>query len=136
MAHHVNDRAEAARRRVELNEGHSRLESVAAQKLIDDFIGKAREQGLEPQPLRATTFEGREVKTDKQGWYIRRNHSIAIGTDGGYYQLTVPAGAMARLRGVRLVASPPPLQVGRGGRDGETGDLTEFLAWTLEGRNQ
>jgi hypothetical protein len=28
---------------------------------------------------------------------------------------------------VKLSATPPPLVVGRGGRDGETGDLTEFL---------
>jgi hypothetical protein len=28
---------------------------------------------------------------------------------------------------VKLSATPPPLVVGRGGRDGETGDLNEFL---------
>jgi len=34
---------------------------------------------------------------------------------------------MERLRSVKLAATPPPLVVGRGGRDGETGDLVEFL---------
>jgi hypothetical protein len=34
---------------------------------------------------------------------------------------------LERLRGVKLAAAPPPLVVGRGGRDGETGDLVEFL---------
>jgi len=31
-------------------------------------------------------------------------------------------------------AARPSLQVGRGGRDGETGDLREFLAWVLAGK--
>lgn len=129
-------RADDARRRVELNESSARLEAARAQQLIDEFVVKANAQGLKPVPLRATTFEGREVKTDKMGWYLRRNHSLAIGTDGAYYQLVVPAGTLAWLRGVKLRPSQPSLQVGRGGRDGETGDLAEFLAWTLQGLNQ
>jgi len=56
--------------------------------LIDAFIAKAMGLGIDPEPLRARTFAGAEVKTDKVGWYIRKNHSIAVGTDGGYYQLT------------------------------------------------
>ena len=32
---------------------------------------------------------------------------------------------------MRLRPSPPPLIVGKGGRDGETGDLAEFLARRL-----
>jgi hypothetical protein len=97
--------------------------------LIDGFIARAMELGIDPEPLRAHTFAGADVKTDKVGWYIRKNKSIAVGTDGGYYQLTVPGGSgfLERLRGVKLAATPPPLVVGRGGRDGETGDLSEFL---------
>lgn len=38
---------------------------------------------------------------------------------------------MARLTGVKLQPTDPPLVVGRGGRDGETGDLREFLDWRL-----
>jgi len=97
--------------------------------LIDGFIAKAMGLGIDPEPLRARTFAGAEVKTDKVGWYIRKNKSIAVGTDGGYYQLTVPGGSgfLERLRGVKLAATAPPLVVGRGGRDGETGDLVEFL---------
>ena len=41
---------------------------------------------------------------------------------------------MARLRGVKLEPTRPSLRVGQGGRDGETGDLEEFLTWALEGR--
>ena len=122
-------RANDARIRAELAAASGRYESERAQVLIDGFIGKAMELGIAPEPLRARTFAGAEVKTDKVGWYIRKNKSIAVGTDGGYYQLTVSGagGLMERLRGVKLAATPPPLVVGRGGRDGETGDLVEFL---------
>ncbi len=72
------------------------------------------------------------MKTDKTGWYLRKNESVAVGTDGGYYILTVPGGLKERLRGVKLQPSPPPLIVGKGGRDGETGDLSEFLQRRLE----
>ena len=37
-----------------------------------------------------------------------------------------------RLTGVRLRSTPPPLEVGRGGKDGETGGLADFLRWRLE----
>ena len=38
---------------------------------------------------------------------------------------------MERVRGVKLEPSSPPMHIGRGGRDGETGDLKEFLGWLL-----
>jgi hypothetical protein len=130
-------RAEDARVRAELAAGSARYESERAQVLIDSFIAKAMELGIDPEPLRAHTFAGAEVKTDKVGWYIRKNKSIGVGTDGGYYQLTVPGsgGLLERLRGVKLAAAPPPLVVGRGGRDGETGDLVEFLDRVLAQKN-
>ena len=120
-------RQDDARRRSELSEPAVRAEAEAEQTLIDDFVAEANRRGIRPEPLRATLMSGPVVKTDKQGWYLRKNRSIAIGTDGGYYVLTVPGGTAARFTGVRLTASPPPRVVGRGGRDGETGDLTEFL---------
>lgn len=127
------ERARDAQRRIELSEQHARMEAVAAQKLIDDFVDKARQRGMEPVPLKARTLDGHVVKTDKHGWYIRQNHSIAIDTEGGYHILTVPGGWRERFRGVKLEGILPPLQVGKGGRDGETGDLKEFLGWVLDG---
>lgn len=128
------ERAADARRRVELGEQAARREATAAQVLIDEFITAALAQGLTPVPLRATTFDGHVVKTDKTGWYLRQNKSIAIDVDGGYHSLTVPGGWKERFRGVKLQATQPSLSVGKGGRDGETGTLREFLGWVLAGQ--
>jgi hypothetical protein len=125
-------RAEEAARRVELAAGQERAESRKAQVLIDQFLLDAEAAGIAPQPLRATLYTGQSVKTDKTGWYLRKNQSLAIGADGSYYVLTVPGGLRERFTGVKLNPSPPPLIVGKGGRDGETGDLAEFLRWRLE----
>lgn len=127
-------RAEEAARRAALAAGAERAESVKAQKLIDQFVRDAQAAGIAPEPLKASLFSGHRVKTDQSGWYLRKNESIAIGADGGYYILTVPGGFKERLRGVKLTASPPPLIVGKGGRDGETGDLAEFLQRRLAQR--
>ncbi len=132
MSEERPSRAESAAHRVALSQAAQRHESVAAQRLIDEFLRTVAERGHPPEPLVARLLSGQTVRTDKEGWYLRRNRSLAIGTDGGYYVLTVPGGALTRLRGVRLQPTPPPLQVGRGGRDGETGELKEFLALTLE----
>ncbi|MGO1971481.1 MAG: hypothetical protein ACTH2Q_00840 [Propionibacteriaceae bacterium] len=120
-------RAEEAARRAELAAAHERGENKAAQALIDSFVAEARTRGVAPEPLRATLLSGQSVRTDQQGWYLRMNRSVAVGTDGNYYVLTVPGGLAERVRGARLRPTPPPLVIGKGGRDGETGDLAEFL---------
>jgi hypothetical protein len=125
-------RAEEAARRAELAAAQDRAESRQAQKLIDGFVAAANAKGMAPAPLRATLYTGQSVKTDKVGWYLRKNESLAIGEDGSYYVLTVPGGFRERLSGVKLKATPPPLIVGKGGRDGESGDLADFLKWRLE----
>ncbi|WP_375431271.1 hypothetical protein [uncultured Friedmanniella sp.] len=124
-------RAEEAARRAELAAAQERGESQRAQLLIEEFVADARARGLPTEPLRATLYTGQSVKTDKVGWYLRKNHSLAIGDDGSYYVLTVPGGLRERFTGVKLTPSPPPLVVGKGGRDGESGSLSDFLAWRL-----
>jgi len=125
-------RAEEAAKRAELAAAQERAESLQAQKLIDEFLAAAKARGVTPQPLRARLFSGQSVKTDKVGWYLRKNQSVAVGDDGSYYVLIVPGGLRERFSGVKLRPSPPPLVVGKGGRDGETGDLAEFLQLRLE----
>lgn len=133
-AHGANERRAAAARREQLAQAAARREASAAQALIDDFVANATAAGLPPQQLRARLLGGQEVRTDKSGWYLRKDHSVAVGTDRAYYILTVAGGGlMTRLRGVQLKATPPTLVVGLGGRDGETGDLAEFLARALAG---
>jgi hypothetical protein len=124
-------RAEEAALRADLAAGAERAESAKAQVLIDQFLIDVVAAGIPAEPLRATLYSGQAVKTDKRGWYLRKNRSVAVGEDGSYYILTVPGGLKERLRGVRLRPSLPPLIVGKGGRDGETGDLSEFLARRL-----
>jgi hypothetical protein len=125
-------RAEDAARRAELAAAQERGESIQAQKLINEFLAAAKAKGIAPHPLRATLYSGQSVKTDKIGWYLRKNHSVAIGDDGRYYVLIVPGGLRERLSGAKLQPTPPPLVVGRGGKDGETGDLAKFLQLRLE----
>jgi hypothetical protein len=125
-------RAEEAAKRAELAAAQERAESRQAQKLIDEFVVAAKAKGVAPGPLRAKLYSGRPVKTDKVGWYLRKNQSLAIGEDGSYYVLVVPGGLRERLSGVKLKPTPPPLVVAKGGRDGESGDLADFLKWRLE----
>ena len=75
-------RAEEAARRAELAANAARGESKQAQILIDRFVAEARERGIAPHPLQATLYSGQSVKTDKSGWYLRKNESLAIGDDG------------------------------------------------------
>src|SRR3954447_3756758 len=124
-------RAEEAARRAELAAAQERGESQQAQVLIDAFVAEARARGIAPEPLRATLFSGQSVKTAQVGWYLRKNRSLAIGADGRYYVLTVPGGLRERLTGVKLEPSPPPLVVGKGGRDGECGSLSGLPSWRL-----
>lgn len=121
------DRREAARRMADLAASARRGEAVAAQVLIDDFLVRVRERGILPERLVATQLDGRQVRTDKSGWYVNAKRSVAIGEGGEWYVLTVPSTTFGRFTGVKLDASPPELVVGRGGRDGESGDLTDFL---------
>ena len=125
-------RAEDARHRAELEASAVRAEAAQAQVLIDAFLVDARAKGIAPYPLRATLYTGQSAKTDKVGWYLRNNQSLAIGDDGAYYILTVPGGLKERLRGVQLKPSLPPMYVGKGGKDGDTGDLREYLDRILQ----
>lgn len=127
-----SSRQEDARRRQELAEAALRNESVAAQVLIDEFVATAVARGLRPEPLRALLMDGTRVKSDQVGWYLNKGQTLAIAPDGRFFQLLTTGGRFARFTGVKLSPSPPPLVVGRGGRDGETGDLKDFLARMLD----
>ena len=108
-------------------------EARQAAALLDDFVRRAGERGLEPHPLCATTFDGRTTyRTHVRGWYLKSNRSVAVGEDGEYYVLTVPASLRARFTGADLSPSMPRLIVGAGGGDGETVPLARLLDSRLD----
>src|SRR5262245_27740626 len=92
---------------------------------------KAR--GIEPRTLRAPVAgSGVSYRTGITGWYLRRNLSLGTDTDGNFYILGTPASLKARLFGVQIAPSDPPLTVGLGARDGESLPLAKLLQMRLE----
>jgi hypothetical protein len=75
---------------------------------------------------------GTSYWTGITGWYLRRNRSLGADADGNYYILGTPASLRARLLGVRISPSDPPLTVGLGARDGESMPLEQLLRLRLE----
>ncbi len=127
-------RREAAAVHSEALARRERAETAQARALIDQFLADVAERGIEPTPLAARSYDGRSrYRTPLRGWYLRRNETVAIGTDGQFYVLTVPASLRARLSGVTPAPSDPPIILGKGGRDGESIDLADALARVLEG---
>jgi hypothetical protein len=111
-------------------------ESERARPLVADFVRRAREQGLATGPLRARAYSGSATyRTRLRGWYLQPTGLLAIGDRGEFYVLIAAGGLTARLRGVNVAPSPPPLDVGRGARDGESMSLKELLEWRLAAGN-
>jgi hypothetical protein len=103
-------------------------ESRAAAVLITDFARRALESGLATTRLRARSYGGNaKYRTNVVGWYVRRDHSIGVGTDGTFYVLSTPTSLAARISGVVIAPSDAPLELGRGARDGESIPLADAL---------
>jgi hypothetical protein len=103
-------------------------ESRAAALLITDFARRAAAANLATTRLRARSYGGNaSYRTNVDGWYIRRDHSIGIGADGSFYVLSAPTSLAARVSGVVIAPSNPPLELGRGARDGESIPLADAL---------
>jgi len=135
-----DERADWTERRRQAIAGHAAAleagraaEAREAAALLDDFVRRATERGLPPHPLTARTFDGRATyRTHVRGWYLKSNRSVAVGEDGEYYVLTVPASLRARFTGADLSPSMPRLIVGAGGGDGETVPLAQLLDRRLD----
>jgi hypothetical protein len=108
-------------------------ETAQARLIVVDFVRQATAKGLRTQRLDARPFSGRGTyRTQVHGWYVRRDHSLGIGTDGEFYVLSVPTSLRARLAGAHLTPSDPPLVAGKGARDGQAMDLAALLRQRLE----
>jgi hypothetical protein len=108
-------------------------ETAQARDLLIDFVEKVRSAGIEAQPLRAQVVgSGASYRTNLVGWYLKRNHSLAVDAEGNFYLLGVRPSLKARLSGVQVEPSDPPLTVGLGARDGESMPLKQLLHLRLE----
>jgi hypothetical protein len=126
-------RAERAGQHRAAHEGRRRHESARAQLLVEKFVADAVRAGLPTERLTARPWTGHgRYRTGLVGWYLRSDRSIAIGVDGGYYQLVVAPVRFGRWRAVRVRATPPPLQAGEGARDGESIELAVLLQMRLD----
>ena len=131
-AQHRAAQAERAQYHVDALRRRSDEESAKAQALIDRFVQRATRAGLPTEELTARPWTGRgRYKTGITGWFLRRNGSVGVGTDGSFYVLNVAPVPLGRWRTVQIEPTPPPLIVGKGGRDGDTFDLDELLEMRL-----
>jgi hypothetical protein len=126
-------RAELADYHVEAQRRREEQESARAQILIDRFVERATQAGLPTEELTARPWSGRgRYRTGVMGWYLRRDRSVGVGLDGSFYQLVVAPVRFGRWRTVEVEPTPPPLQVGRGARDGDSVALAELLETRLQ----
>jgi hypothetical protein len=100
--------------------------------MIRAFADEARRRDIPPRPLLARAGDGKPTyRTGLVGWYLTRDGSLGVTTDGDYYTLASPVSLRSRLFGVALQPADPPLQVGAGARDGESIALDVLLAMRL-----
>jgi hypothetical protein len=103
-------------------------ETEQARALIADFAAEARRRDLAPQKLTALAYNGRSrYRTGLRGWYIHPDRSLAVGLDGEFYVLGVPASLRSRILGAQLRPQDPMLIIGKGAKDGESISLRELL---------
>ncbi len=96
-------------------------ETAQARVLISEFARQAVAQGITPQRLSARTYDGRSrYRTQTEGWYLKHDRTVAVGTDGEFYVLTVPRSLAGMLGRIELPPGEPPLELGKGGRDGQS----------------
>jgi hypothetical protein len=101
--------------------------------MVVAFAEAMSSAGVEPSRLRAFPYSGSgTLRTDVVGWYVRRDRRAAVGTDGRWYVLVVAPSLRGRLTGVHVEPSDAPLQVGAGGRDGDSVALDFLLQLRLE----
>src|SRR5687768_15213619 len=129
------DAAQRRTERAELTDYHlqaqrrrSEEESAQAQVLVDRFVERATQAELPTEELTARPWSGRgRYRTGIVGWYLRRDRSIGVSVDGSFYVLSVAPTWLGRWRPIQIDPTPPPLQAGKGARDGESVDLAVLL---------
>ena len=132
VARHRAEAAERAAYHAAANRRRAEEEAAKAQAMIDRFVERAKQAGLPTEELTARPYSGTgRYRTGVTGWFLRRNGSVGLDTDGRFYVLNVAPVRLGRWRTVPIEPSLPPLVVGKGGGDGETFGLGELLEMRL-----
>ena len=132
----TNDRAHDAFELAARLERRRQSESAQAAVLVAEFARDALAAGIAPERLTARAYTGStRMRTNLTGWYIKRDRSVGISVDGLFYLLHAPGSVRGWLSGVVLEPADPPLELGRGARDGESMPLSEALAKRMEAGN-
>ena len=128
------DDPDARLRMADALERRRQHEAREAGALVARFAREAAEAGIPAERLTARAYSGTtRFKTQVQGWYLKRDRSVAVGTDGLFYVLSAHGGIAERFTGVTLKPADAPLELGRGARDGESMPIAEALAARLAG---
>ena len=128
-----DERAAQADYHVAAQQRRDREESVKAQVLLDAFVEQDTQAGVPTEELTARPWSGGgRYKTGVVGWYLKRDQSVGVGVDGRFYVLVVAPQRFGRWRTVTVEPTPPPLQVGKGGRDGDSVALDTLLEKRIE----
>ncbi|WP_297081145.1 hypothetical protein [uncultured Demequina sp.] len=123
-------------RRAQALERQRQAESRQAAVMVRKFAEDARAAGIEPVRFTARPYGGgARYRTAVEGWYLKRDQTVGVGTDGQFYVLSVAPTLKARVTGAHLEPAEPPLELGKGGRDGESMPMQVALDKRLAGGN-
>lgn len=111
-------------------------ETREAAGLVREFAAAAHAAGITPERFRARSYDGNaRYRTDVTGWYLKHDQSVGVGTDGEFYVLTTAPRFRSRFTGAHLEPAEPPLELGKGGRDGESMPIADALSKRLAAGN-
>ena len=71
------------------------VEHARAARIVELFLGVARDEGLEDDPLRVRGYSGGSARTPLRGWYLRADETVGIDTQGRFYFLSMPTVSSA-----------------------------------------
>ncbi|WP_430868619.1 hypothetical protein [Demequina aurantiaca] len=129
-------RGDAALRKADALARREASESRQAAVLIAQFAADATAAGITAEVLTARSYDGgSRYRTNVTGWYLKHDRSVGVDAAGEFYVLTAPPRFMSRFTGTTVEPSPPPLELGKGGRDGESMPIATALAKRLAGGN-
>lgn len=109
------------------------VDTAAAEEMLREFVASAASRGIPTVALRARSPDGRHrYRTGLRGWYLLPDGRIAVGEDGRFYLLSVPASMAGLVRGVTVPPARARTVIGDGGRDGDRVALRTLLDRCLD----